>query len=485
MSEIRVRLAPSPTGKLHIGNARTGLFNYLFARHTQGKFILRVEDTDEQRSTHESEIAIYEGLKWLGMDWDEGPDKPGKFGPYRQSERVDIYKKFIDQMIDNGTAYYCFCPQEELGAKREAAEKAHVIYRYDNTCRNVPIDEAKRRVAAGERATIRLRVPDDVKINFTDLIREDVDVESETFDDFIIAKPGGMPLYNFACVIDDHLMEITHVLRGQDHLTNTSKQILIYKALGWEVPKFGHFSLIMNTQRKKLSKREGAVYIGDFQAMGYLPEAVVNFIALLGWNPGDNREKMTLQEMVDAFSLGKIQRSDAIFDPEKLKWLNGVYIREMPLSKLTEEVIPHLAAAGFDPNKRDRKWLESVIALEQERIRLFSEAPDAFDFFFKDELKYDKSLLDSKKKTPTEIANALEIVKDELSKIENWNHTEIENTCRALASSLNWGAGDLFMPIRIAVTGKKATPPLFESMEVLGRSLSLDRIDKAASLIKN
>ncbi len=294
-----------------------------------------------------------------------------------------------------------------------------------------------------------------------------------------------MPLYNFACVIDDHLMEISHVLRGQDHLTNTSKQILIYKALGWEVPQFGHFSLILNTQRKKLSKREGAVYIGDFQALGFLPEAVVNFIALLGWNPGDNREKMTVKEMIDAFSLEKIQRSDAIFDPEKLKWLNGVYIREMPLPKLVDEVIPHLKNAGFDTDGRDRKWLESVIALEQERIRLFSESPDAFDFFFKTELQYDKALFESKKKSLPEISNALEMVKDELSKIEDWNHTEIENTCRALASSLGWGAGDLFMPIRIAVTGKKATPPLFESMQVLGRSLSLDRIDKAASLIKN
>ena len=485
MSGIRVRFAPSPTGKLHIGNARTGLFNYLFARRMGGKLVLRIEDTDEQRSTHESELAIYEGLEWLGIGWDECPNKPGNYGPYRQSERIDIYKKYIDQMIDEDTAYYCFCPQEELAAKREAAEKAHIIYRYDNACRNIPIEEAKKRVAAGERATIRLRVPDDVKINFTDLIREDVDVESETFDDFIIAKPGGMPLYNLACVIDDHLMEITHVLRGQDHLTNTSKQILIYKNFGWEVPLFGHFSLILNTQRKKLSKREGAVYIGDFQAMGFLPEAVVNFIALLGWNPGDNREKMTLQEMVDSFSLGKIQRSDAIFDPEKLRWLNGVYIREMPLSKLTDEVIPHLKLAGFDVDKYDRKWLESVIGLEQERIRLFSEAPEAFDFFFKPELEYDKALFDSKKKTPAEIANALEMVKDELSKVETWNHTEIENVCRALSSSLGWGAGDLFMPIRIAVTGKKATPPLFESMEVLGRDLSLYRIDKAVTLIKN
>ncbi len=481
--KVRVRIAPSPTGKLHIGNARTGLFNFLYARRYGGTFILRIDDTDEERSTAESEQAIYDGLKWLGVTWDEGPDIGGPYPPYKQTERFQTYKDALGKMLEDGSAYYCFCPPDELDQKRQAAEKAHIIYRYDNACRSVTLEEARKRIANGERAVIRLRTPDNFDASFTDLIRGYIEVDSAAFDDFVIAKPGGAPLYNFATVIDDHLMYITHILRGQDHLTNTSKQILIYKALGYELPQFGHFSLILDTNRKKLSKRAGAVYIGDFQEQGYLPHAIANFIALIGWSPGDNREKMTMQEMIDSFSLDKVQKGDAIFDPEKLKWLNSVYIREMPLAQLVESVKPFLKKAGFDLSQYSEEWIEKVVALEQERIRVFSEAEELFDFFFKD-LPYDVSLLLTKKRTEAEIANALIQTKESLEGIEDWTKDELENTCRALSVQMGWQPGDLFMPIRVAVTGKKATPPLFETMEVLGKSLSLNRIDKAVQLLK-
>jgi len=483
MSNIRVRIAPSPTGNLHIGNARTGLFNYLYARHLGGTFILRIDDTDAERSTKEAEQAIYDGFKWLGIDWDEGPDKPGVCGSYRQTERMDTYKQALQHLLEKGDAYYCFCSVEELDVKRQTAEKAHEIYRYDNKCRDISLDDAKKRIDAGERAVIRLRVSEGTDASFTDLIRGFIEVDSSAFDDFVISKQGGAPLYNFATVIDDAMMDITHVLRGQDHLTNTSKQILIYKALGYELPKFGHFSLILDTNRKKLSKRAGAVYIGDFQAQGYLPQAVSNFIALIGWSPGDNREKMTIGEMVEAFTLEKVQKADAIFDPEKLKWLNGVYIREMPIESLVEAVKPYLRNAGFEVDKVDQGWLKKVVALEQERIRLFSEAPELFDFFFKD-IPYDLNLLVLKKKTPAEVLGALNKVNEELSRMTDWTKDELENTFRALATMMNWATGDLFMPVRIAVTGKKATPPLFETMEILGKELSLKRIDLAVNLIK-
>lgn len=481
--KIRVRIAPSPTGKLHIGNARTGLFNYLFARHYGGTFILRIDDTDTERSTPEAEKAIFDGLKWLGITWDEGPDIGGNYGPYKQTERFDTYKEALDRLLEDGHAYYCFCSPEEIEQKRTTAEKAHEIYRYDNTCRTIPLDEARKRIAAGERAVIRLRVPEGTEANFHDLIRGDIEVDSETFDDFVIAKPGGAPLYNFATVIDDHLMDITHILRGQDHLTNTSKQILIYRALGWDVPKFGHFSLILDTNRKKLSKRAGAVYIGDFQEQGYLPQTVANFIALIGWSPGENKEKMTMEEMVGAFSMDHVQKADAVFDPEKLKWLNGVYIREMPLENLVEAVKPHLRNAGFEVDNVDQEWLKKVVFLEQERMRLFSEASELFDFFFK-EIPYDKSLLSSKKHSDDELARALEQTREQFEGISSWDKEELENLCRSLSSQMGWQGGDLFMPLRIAVTGKKATPPLFETMEVLGKELSLKRIDKAIQSLK-
>ncbi len=482
--EVRVRIAPSPTGKLHIGNARTGLFNYLFARNVGGKFILRVDDTDKERSTEESERAIYEGFEWLGIDWDEGPNKSGDYGPYRQSERGELYHDAIQKLLESGNAYYCFCSQDELAEKRTAAEKAHEIYRYDNMCRDIPLDEARKRVAAGERAVIRLRIPDDVTIVFEDLVRGEIEVKSKAFDDFIIAKPNGDPLYNLATVIDDHLMKISHILRGQDHLTNTSKQILIYNALGYPLPKFGHFSLIMDKNRKKLSKRAGAVYIGDFKKDGYLPQAVTNFIALLGWSPGEDREKMTLPEMVEAFSMNRIQKSDAIFDTEKLLWLNGVYIRDMELPEFLENVKPHLKEAGYPVDDVSQEWLNKVVALEQERIKTFSEAPEVFEFFFKD-IPYEKELLTKKtKKTDEEIVGALEQVKAELEKVDNWVEAELEKTCRELVEKMEWKTGQLFMPIRVAVTGRKATPPLFDTIEVLGRELSLKRIDKAIELLK-
>lgn len=481
--EIRVRIAPSPTGKLHIGNARTGLFNYLFARNNGGKFILRIDDTDKQRSTEEAEQAIYDGFRWLGIEWDEGPSKGGNLGPYRQSERSDLYRSAIDRLLESGNAYYCFCAKEEIADKRTRAEKAHEIYRYDNKCRDISLVEARNRIANGETAVIRLRIPDDLVITFNDLVREEVVVKSEAFDDFVIVKPNGDPLYNLATVIDDHEMKISHVLRGQDHLTNTSKQILIYNALGYDLPTFGHFSLIMDKNRKKLSKRTGSVNISEFMSDGFLSQATTNFIALLGWSPGDDREKMTMGEMIEAFNMQRVQKSDAIFDTEKLLWLNGTYLRDMSLEELTKALKPFLRDADLPVDDVSHEWLLKVVALEQERIKVFSEAPEVFEFFFKD-LPYEKDLLTKKtKKTEEEVADALKLVKERLSSLTTWSEPELESACRQLVEELGWKTGQLFMPIRVAVTGRKATPPLFDTIEVLGRDLSLKRIDKAVQLL--
>jgi nondiscriminating glutamyl-tRNA synthetase len=481
--EIRVRIAPSPTGKLHIGNARTGLFNYLFARSNNGKFILRVDDTDRQRSTKEAEHAIYDGFNWLGIQWDEGPDKGGDYGPYRQSERIDLYRSVINALLESGNAYYCFCSKDEIAEKRTKGEKAHEIYRYDNKCRDITLDQARKRIANGETPVIRLRIPEGLVITFNDLVRDEVVVKSEAFDDFVIVKPNGDPLYNLATVIDDHEMKISHVLRGQDHLTNTSKQILIYNALGYDLPMFGHFSLIMDKNRKKLSKRTGSVNVDEFKNQGFLPQAMTNFIALLGWSPGDNREKMTMNEMIETFSMQRVQKSDAIFDTEKLLWLNGMYLRDMSLEQLTEDLIPFLREARLPVDDVSKDWLLKIVALEQERIKVFSEAPDVFEFFFKD-LPYDKTLLTKKtKKTDGEVAEALKLVKKRLSSLSKWSESELESACRQMVEELGWKTGQLFMPIRVAVTGRKATPPLFDTMEVLGRDLSLNRIDKAVELL--
>ena len=382
--KIRVRFAPSPTGHLHVGGARTALFNWLFARNAGGAFIVRMEDTDQVRSTLESEQMVKDDLRWLGLDWDEGPETGGAYGPYRQSERMEIYKQYAEKLLADGKAYRCFCTDEELTAKREKAEAEKRSPHYDGTCLQLSEDEVAEKLEQGVPYTIRFRVPDH---GFTahDLIRGDVHWESGTLGDFIVLRSGGMPVYNFCVVVDDYLMEISHVIRAEEHLPNTLRQLMLYEAFGWEPPVFAHASLILGQDRSKLSKRHGATSVGQFKEAGYLSEAMVNYLALLGWNEGNDREEYTREELIQAFSVERINNSPAVFDMEKLNWLNGIHLRKLDDSALLEMATPFVEAAY--PFLSDRlasgdAWVVAVLNMMKNKLTLLSELAEKLTFMF-------------------------------------------------------------------------------------------------------
>ena len=360
--KIRVRFAPSPTGELHVGNARTALFNWMFARHSGGAFILRIEDTDESRSALSYQLNLYEDLKWLGLDWDEGPQKGGAYAPYKQRERLDIYKKHLQKLVDIDLVYPCYCTEEELEDERQALILSKRMPRYMGKCRNLTGDERKQRENEGRRPSFRFKVQPQV-IEFEDLIRGAMKFEGEAIGDFIIMRSNGMPAYNFAVVIDDHLMNITHVIRGEDHLSNTALQMMLYKAFDFEPPTFAHHSLIFGKDRAKLSKRHGSVSVGEFRKQGILPEALINYLALLGSSFTEGREILSREEMIKDFSLERTSKSGAIFDEEKLHWLNAIYIRNCKTEDLVERLKPFLEQADYKTNTIDAKWLNDVIEL--------------------------------------------------------------------------------------------------------------------------
>ncbi len=477
---VRVRIAPSPTGNLHVGNARTALYNYLFARQIGGTFILRIDDTDAKRSTDEDVEGVLLSFRWLGLDWDEGYAAGGDFGPYRQSERLALYQSCTDKLLEDGHAYRCWCTPEELDALRKEAQKERRPFRYPQTCLHLTDAEREARERSGARSVIRFLSPREGTVSFTDLVRGDMKVESSELDDLVIVRADGMPTYNLASVIDDSHMQISHVIRGADHLYNTHRQIPIARALGFDLPAYAHLPLLTNPDRTKLGKRSGAVLVGDYATQGYLPEAVLNFLALLGWNPGDTQEKFSLDELIAAFCLERVNRANAVFELQKLIWLNGVYIRSLTVDDLTDRTVPFLAEAGMiDPDKVDRSYVRDAVALEQERLKNLAEAPSVLDFFFADDVTPEPKLLVAKKQSPSDSLDALERACDNLQSLEDWNLEHIEVCLRGLAADLGWKAGQLFMPIRVAITGKTATPPLFETMVVLGRERTLTRIRSA------
>lgn len=383
-TDVRVRFAPSPTGHLHVGGARTALFNWLFARKTGGKFILRIEDTDQARSTLESEQIVKDDLKWLGMDWDEGPEIGGDCGPYRQSERREIYREHAYRLLDSGHAYRCFCTDAELEAKREQAEAEKRSPHYDGTCRNLSETEVKEKLEAGIPHTLRFRVPDK-SYTVHDTVRGSVTWEAGTLGDFIILRSDGMPVYNFCVVVDDHLMKMTHVIRAEEHLPNTLRQLMLYEALGWDAPAFAHASLILGQDKSKLSKRHGATSVNQFQEQGYLPEAMVNYLALLGWNEGNDREEYTVPELIDAFSLERIVKSPAVFDMDKLNWLNGMHLRSLDDDALLAAGKPFILE-GFpflaDKLEKDPAWGVSVMNMLKNKLTVFGEIKDRLGFLF-------------------------------------------------------------------------------------------------------
>jgi nondiscriminating glutamyl-tRNA synthetase len=494
MTKPRVRFAPSPTGFLHIGGARTALFNWLFARHTGGTFILRIEDTDEARSTEASVQAIFDGMKWMGLDWDEGiipvPQAgaaagaagtwaaKGPFGPYFQMERAQqgVYKKYVDQLIAEGKAYPCYCTPEEVQKMRERAQLLKKPPKYDGTCRNLTPGQREKLAAEGRTASVRFKSPVQGTTEFDDVVRGPMKFENELIEDFVIQKTSGIPTYNFACVVDDHLMEITHVIRGDDHLSNTPRQALCYKALGWGHPVFAHLSMILGSDGSRLSKRHGATAVGEYETLGYLPEAVRNYIALLGWSTEDSQDIFGPEELVQKFTLERCGKSPCIFDTNKLVWMNGEYLRKMPLAEVVARSMPFLRQAGYLKGREEerRGEIERALALEHEKMKLLSDAPKLIDFFFKD-VEYDPAAVEKVLKKP-EAHKALESALAAFQKLEPFTAASTEEACKAVAASLGAKNAAVFHPVRVATSGRTQGPSLFHYLEVLGRAACVARI---------
>jgi len=476
MNNIRVRIAPSPSGRLHIGTARAALFNWLFARHNGGKFLLRIEDTDKSRSSQEMVDAIFDSLKWLGIDWDEEP--------VFQSKRLDIYKKYVDRLLESGKAYRCWCKPEVLKQKQEEARKKKITSRYDRHCYNLPDGQKKRLRDSNEPFAVRIFIPEG-KTSFKDLIVGETSRENSEIDDFIIARSDGRAVYNLAVVVDDYEMKISHVIRGNDHITNTFKQILIYKALVLETPQFAHIPLILGKDRSKMSKRDGAIGVTDYERMGYLKEALVNFIALMGWSPGDDREVMTLDEMISEFSLDRINPSNAAFDIEKLNWMNGEYIRACDNNKLADMIRPYLIEAGLTThlwiNSR-WEWILKFVAVLKERCKLLTDFAEQGRYFFIDQFEYDEKGVG--KHFKAEASQYLTKWLETLKIMDNFSVENLETTLRQIAEELKIKPAQIIHPTRLALTGVTKGPSLFELMELLGQQECIDRMGKAIEFIK-
>mgnify|MGYP003623230357 CR=1 FL=1 len=463
MSEIRVRFAPSPTGHIHVGNARTALFNWLYARNTSGTFVLRIEDTDLERSTVESEMLIYEDLKWLGLTWDEGEGAGGSYGPYRQTERLDIYKECTDKLLNSGDAYYCFCSKEELDAEREKAQKEGRPPLYNEKCRHIPREEAEKRVAAGENAAVRFKVQQP-EILVKDLIHGNITFPTNAFGDFIIVRPDGVPIYNYVVVVDDALMKITHVIRGDDHLPNTPKQALIFKALGYEPPLFAHIPMILGPDKSKLSKRHGNTSVEQFRSAGYLPEAMVNFMALLSWTDGTEQEIFTVEELIQKFSLDRVSSSAAVFDFDKLKWMNGMYIRATDIAKITTLCKPYLLVAGFIDDSFDNDRLVKIVASVRDNLEVLGDIVHYTEVYFRSLPEADE---DTKAILAMETTKA--VLESFLSKLDKDWLTVEEYKAKVKEVQTETGAKGkaLFMGIRVGMTGRTKGPELDQFVPIM------------------
>lgn len=488
--EIRVRIAPSPTGPLHIGTAHTALFCWLFARGKGGKFILRIEDTDTERSKEEYTTDITDGLSWLGLDWDEGPERNEPYGPYLQSKRLEIYQKYAKELLDEKKAYYCYCTREELEKERTEQMQKKEAPRYSGRCRNLSPEEIEKFKADGRKPSIRFIV-EPKKIKFKDMVKGEVEFDTGLFGDFVIMKSNGGPTFLFAGAIDDFLMKISHVIRGEDHLSNTPRQILLADALNFSTPEYGHLPLILNPDRTKLSKRKNPTSLDkDFREKGYLPEAMINFIALMGWSPcakasGDKSPKVSqeiwsLAELKTEFSFDDVGKSPAIFDQKKLDYLNGYYIRKLLLGELAKLAIPYLRGT-ISAEAKDK--LLVALALVQERVKKLSEIPELIRFFFEKPKGYEHFLVakgSDKERTKLALNEALKYLGEET----DFGHDSLEKLLRAVAEKNHLKSGEVLWPIRVALTGKEASPGTFEVLEALGKEESLERIKTALDMLK-
>ncbi len=490
---VRVRFAPSPTGYLHIGGARTALFNWLFARHTGGKFILRIEDTDRKRFVPDALEDITSGLRWLGLEWDEGPDVGGPFGPYFQSERTDIYRKWAHWLVEQGHAYKCFCTPERLERMRKEQRARGEPPHYDRTCRNLSPEEVRKREEAGIPYVIRFKSPLTGSTTFTDLIRGEITFEHKNLDDYILLKSDGYPTYHLANVIDDHFMEISHIMRGDEWISSAPKHILLYRAFGWEPPLLAHLPLILDPSGKgKLSKRkkriageEVLVFVKEFREAGYLPEAVFNFLATVGWSYDGQTEIFTREQAIEKFDIRGINPAPAALPYRKLEWMNGVYIRRLSTEELKERLLPFLSASlGIPENElRARPELDILVPIIQERIKRLDEAAALIDFAFRENVDYPPEMLIQKKLTKEQTLEIVERVIEVLESAPDFRAETLEERLRGLVTEMELKAGQVFGVIRVAITGKKVAPPLFGSLEALGRERSLARMKQARELL--
>lgn len=485
MPAPRVRFAPSPTGFLHVGGARTALFNWLFARGTGGVFVLRIEDTDESRERPEYRSEIFNALRWLGMDWDEGPNKGGAFGPYTQRERMHLYTEAKEKLRAGGFVYPCFCSsrfdeaadfQDDEGDDRKQALRC--------SCHELTEAEVADRIkASGTEPALRFRVDRTVSHDVSDLVRGEVSFPSGEVEDFIITKAGGAPLYNFACVVDDAQMQITHVIRGEEHLGNVPKQVLMYEALGYEPPQFAHLPILLNNDRKKLSKRDGATAVGDYRRLGYLPQALVNFLALLGWSAGGDKEIMKIDEMLALFDLDRVQKSGAVFDTVKLTWMNGEYLKVAKIDTLVDGVLELIELEPDVAELRTDRWhVTAICELLRERAKTLAEIIKANKYLFSKAytLVWDSEAVQKRAGTP-EALDRLGELSTTLRDCEEWDKVPLETALRALSERTGIKAGDYIQPLRVAVTGASVSPGIFETIEVLGRDVTLGRVNSFLS----
>ena len=487
MENVRVRFAPSPTGYLHIGGARTALFNWFFAKKNHGKFILRIEDTDTERLKKDSVSQILTSLKWLGLDWDEGPEKGGEYGPYYQSQRTEIYRQEAQRLVKEGKAYYCFCTAGELEAERELQRKKGKPFRYSGQCRNLAAKEVEQRLSAGEKHVIRIKSPQTGQINVTDIIHGKISFTHDEIDDNIIMKSNGMPTYNFACVIDDNAMHITHVIRAEEHLSNTPKQVILYEALGYKIPQFAHLPMILAPDRSKLSKRHGATSVEEFKDQGFLAPAIVNYLTLLGWSPRDEREIFSPEDSIKLFELNNVNKKAAIYDIKKLTWMNGQYLTSENLADIVKQTIPFMIKKGLITEQETvehYEYISAVIHVVRERVKTLAEVADASEYFFKDVTAYDEKGVAKHFAKPGRL-ELLAAAKDALAGLDDFNLDTTEKVYRELIERRGVKGGDLIHPPRLALPGRTVSPGLFDIMVLLGKEKCLARLDQAIVFIKN
>jgi len=503
-SKVRVRIAPSPTGFVHIGNLRTILYNYLFAKHNEGDFIVRIEDTDRSRFVKGAVENLLKVLEWAGIEYDEGPFQQknkliekGEYGPYFQSNRLEIYNEHINQLLDSGKAYYCFCSKERLDNLREEQKKKKLPPKYDNCCRDLGRKEIEEKLRYKEPHVIRFRMPDEKEIVINDIIHGAITVNTKDLDDYVLIKSDKYPTYHFANVVDDHLMKITHVMRGDEWIASTPKHVMLYESFGWNQPIFAHLPQLVNKQKKKLSKRESDVAVHDFVKAGYLNNALLNFIALLGWNSGSDQEIFTQNELIKQFDLERVHKSSAVFDKEKLDWFNSYYIKQLKLDEFFEMAVPYLESTELIVQRKkdfeivDTKevistaQLKQIIELEQSRIKKLSDLPAALEYFFKNEVIYEPKILLWKKNTKEATIKHLKALKNFIFHIETEDFLldKIDEEIKKFIEENSYENGDILWPMRVALSGRKASPGPFEIAAALGKDKTKQRLELAISLL--